>query len=67
MIEKQKIITKDWFEDLRKEIIKVFLDIENNNSRFRKMRMDYSFEYRSESVYEYFHLLLFHDNGILSY
>ncbi|MFL2886290.1 MAG: oxygen-dependent coproporphyrinogen oxidase [Candidatus Pelagibacterales bacterium] len=36
MIEKQKIITKDWFEDLRKEIIKVFLDIENNNSRSSK-------------------------------
>ena len=33
MIEKQKIITKDWFEDLRKKTIKVFLDIENNNSR----------------------------------
>ena len=33
MIDKHKIITKDWFEDLRKEIIKVFLDIENNNSR----------------------------------
>ena len=25
MIEKQKIITKDWFEDLRKEIIKVLV------------------------------------------
>ena len=36
MIEKQKIITKDWFEDLRKETIKVFLDIENNNSRSSK-------------------------------
>jgi len=36
MIEKHKIITKDWFEDLRKETIKVFLDIENNNSRSSK-------------------------------
>ena len=36
MIEKQKIITKDWFEDLRKKTIKVFLDIENNNSRSSK-------------------------------
>ena len=36
MIEKQKIITKNWFEDLRKETIKVFLDIENNNSRSSK-------------------------------
>ena len=36
MIEKQKIITKDWFEELRKETIKVFLDIENNNSRSSK-------------------------------
>jgi coproporphyrinogen III oxidase len=36
MIEKQKIITQDWFEDLRKETIKVFLDIENNNSRSSK-------------------------------
>ena len=33
MIEKQKIITKEWFEELRNQTISIFLDIENNNSK----------------------------------
>ena len=33
MIEKQKIITKEWFEELRDQTISIFLDIENNNSK----------------------------------
>jgi len=31
--EKQKIITKEWFEELRDQTISIFLDIENNNSK----------------------------------
>ena len=33
MTEKQKIITKEWFEELRDQTISIFLDIENNNSK----------------------------------
>lgn len=33
MIEKQKIITKEWFEELRNQTISIFLDIENDNSK----------------------------------
>jgi coproporphyrinogen III oxidase len=33
VIEKQKIITKEWFEELRNQIISIFLDIENDNSK----------------------------------
>ena len=33
MTEKQKIITKEWFEELRDRTISIFLDIENNNSK----------------------------------
>jgi coproporphyrinogen III oxidase len=31
--EKQKIITKEWFEELRDQTISIFLDIENDNSK----------------------------------
>jgi coproporphyrinogen III oxidase len=33
VIEKQKIITKEWFEELRNQTISIFLDIENDNSK----------------------------------
>ena len=33
MTEKQKIIAKEWFEELRDQTISIFLDIENNNSK----------------------------------
>ena len=33
MTEKQKIITKEWFEELRDQTISIFLDIENDNSK----------------------------------
>ena len=39
MTEKQKIITKEWFEELRDQTISIFLDIENNNSKSIKKNM----------------------------
>ena len=39
MTEKQKIIAKEWFEELRDQTISIFLDIENNNSKSIKKNM----------------------------